>query len=101
MVSSRVEQRAERLEASAQFIAICVAAMGVLVLLGWAVANRALKSILPSLVAMNPLTAIAFILGATSLWLSVARRDSARARGVATVCAGAVVVIAGLRLIGY
>ncbi|HEX6030660.1 MAG TPA: hypothetical protein VFY90_04455, partial [Tepidiformaceae bacterium] len=75
--------------------------MGVLVLLGWAVANRALKSILPSLVAMNPLTAIAFILGATSLWLSVARRDSARARGVATVCAGAVVVIAGLRLIGY
>jgi signal transduction histidine kinase len=101
IVADPIDRRAKRVEVSALFIAAGVAAMGALVLLGWAVDSRLLKSVLPSLVAMNPLTAIAFILAAASLWLSVARRDSARARGVAAVCGGAVVVIATLRLIGY
>jgi signal transduction histidine kinase len=101
MVPSSLDRRARRLEASVLFIAAGVAALGVVVLLGWAVDSRLLKSIVPWLVAMNPLTAVAFILAATSLWLSVARPASPPARGLAAACAGAVMVIAALRLIGY
>lgn len=96
-----VELRAERLETAARFIAAGLATLGILVLLGWGVDSRTLKSWAPWLVAMNPLTAIAFILAGGSLWLSVARFDSARARGLAAACAGAVVIIAALRLLGY
>ncbi|MGH7565765.1 MAG: sensor histidine kinase [Gemmatimonadota bacterium] len=101
MVADSTDRRAKRLEASALFIAAGVAALGVLVLLGWAVGSRTLKSGAPWVVAMNPLTAIGFILAAGSLWLSVARIDAARVRGLAAACAIAVVILATLRLLGY
>jgi signal transduction histidine kinase len=101
MVADPTDRRAERLEASAPFIAAGVAALGVLVLLGWAVDSRLLKSGAPWLVAMNPVTAIAFLMAGASLWLSAVRPHSGRARGVAAACAFGIVVIAVLRLIGY
>ncbi|HYO46155.1 MAG TPA: hypothetical protein VEY33_05645, partial [Gemmatimonadota bacterium] len=100
-VDSRVDLRAERLETSARFIAAGVATLGVLVLLGWAVDSRTLKSVVPGLVAMNPLTAIAFLLAGGSLWLSLARFDATQARRLAAACAGAVVILAVLRILGY
>jgi signal transduction histidine kinase len=101
MVADSTDQRVRRLEASTSFIAAGVAVMGALVLLGWGIDSRTLKSGAPWLVAMNPLTAVAFILGGGSLWLSAARFDGSRTRGLAAACAGAVVLLAALRLLGY
>ena len=46
----------------ARAAAVVVALEGCLVLLGWAADSAALRSVFPGLVAMNPATAIAFIL---------------------------------------
>ena len=43
--------------------------IGVLVLLGWMIGSELLKSVVPGLVAMNPMTAVAFIFAALSLWI--------------------------------
>jgi signal transduction histidine kinase len=98
---SRIDVRAERLEGSARCIAGSLAALGLLVLAGWATDTRTLMSGTPRLTAMNPVTAITFVLAAASLWNSVDRRSSAGAARVGVVCAWAVVVIAAVRLIGY
>ncbi|HZN68806.1 MAG TPA: ATP-binding protein [Tepidisphaeraceae bacterium] len=51
--------------------AAAVVAMGAMVLVGWALDVEFLKSFLhPNRVAMNPLTAVCFILTGTALWLS-------------------------------
>ena len=50
-----------------------VALGGGIVLLGWSLGNEMLMRILPGLVAMNPVTALGFILAGTSLagyWLA-------------------------------
>ena len=50
--------------------AACVACLSLIVLAGWALDVEVLKSFLhPDPVAMNPLTAVAFLLCAASLWL--------------------------------
>lgn len=43
--------------------------MGIAVLIGWRFDLEPLKRILPGLVSMNPLTAVAFVLAGISLWL--------------------------------
>ncbi|CAN5760510.1 hypothetical protein BH20GEM1_BH20GEM1_21980 [soil metagenome] len=100
-VAGSIDRRAEWLETSARFIAAGLATLGLLVLMGWAMDSRTLKTVIPGLVAMNPLTAIAFILAGGSLLFSGARFDAAPARRLAVACAGAVVLIAVLRLLGY
>ena len=50
--------------------AAAVALVGVTVLVGWAGNLQPLKSLHPSWVAMNPLTAVCFILCGVALWLS-------------------------------
>jgi len=50
--------------------AAAVALVGVTVLVGWAGNVQPLKSLHPSWVAMNPLTAVCFILCGVALWLS-------------------------------
>lgn len=60
---------------------ILVVIVACLVLTGWLLDIELFKSLAPGLVAMNPMTAIAFILSAASLWLvsdPEARSDSRR-----------------------
>src|SRR4051794_17050229 len=54
---------------SASVIAAFVALMGALVLTGWTLDLEVLKRVLPGMVAMNPVTAIAFLLAGASLSL--------------------------------
>ena len=87
------------------FSRICgalVALVGILVLLGWAADVEALKRVAPGLVAMNPLTALAFVLGGICLSLSAQKTSgTVVGRGVAMVCAVAVALIGLLKFGGY
>jgi signal transduction histidine kinase/CheY-like chemotaxis protein len=86
----------------AQAAGAVVFVVGCLVLLGWALDRDALTSVIPGLVAMNPLTALAFILASVSLWLlSGPQQIDARARRVAWVCAALVALAALLKLNAY
>ena len=91
-------RRAARLERVADSLAVLTALLGAVVLLGWLLDDRALKSVHPSLVAMNPVTAVTFLLASASLAVS---RPQRRSRGIADALALAVVGIASLRLLGY
>jgi signal transduction histidine kinase/DNA-binding response OmpR family regulator len=76
--------------------------VGCLVLLGWALDQDALTRVVPGLVAMNPLTALAFILASVSLWLlSGPLQADALARRVAWACAALVALAALLKLNAY
>jgi hypothetical protein len=73
------------------------------VLLGWQLEVSVLTSILPGRVAMNPLTALGFMLAAVALWLSslpASIRDSEFSR-VARVAAALVALIGAVTLAGY
>src|SRR6516165_2595650 len=72
---------------------------GILVLVGWQFDIEVLKTLLhPLRTAMNPVSAVSFILASISLWTQ--RRESAAAvwRVVGLACAMAVITIAVLRL---
>ena len=75
-----------------------VALLAVLVLIGWALGIEPLKRVLPGLVAMNPTTAVTFLLAAFSLWML--RREAApqgvRVAGLG--CAAMVCTVGALRL---
>ncbi|HLX95222.1 MAG TPA: ATP-binding protein [Verrucomicrobiae bacterium] len=79
-----------------------VALGGGIVLLGWSLGNEMLMRILPGLVAMNPVTALGFILAGTSLvcyWLAETKPAHKWELGRAM---GAVLVVIGvLKLTGY
>ncbi|CAN5576721.1 hypothetical protein BH23PSE2_BH23PSE2_10790 [soil metagenome] len=95
--------RAPRTPSPAWCAALAIAA-GLLVLLGWAADVEPLKRILPGLVAMNPATAVLFVLAGASLWLQRPRAaggmtEHARAQHrIARLLAGLVVVTAALIL---
>jgi signal transduction histidine kinase len=78
-----------------------VALIATLVIIGWLCDVNTLKRIVPGLVAMNPATAVAFMLGALSLYLHGPEPAATRARRGARVCAAVVLVIGMLRLGGY
>jgi PAS domain S-box-containing protein len=85
--------------------AVCAAAVilsGAVVLIGWAIRAEALKTLLhPERIAMNPATAVCFILLGISLLLQ-RRPDAPRPhRYAGRVCALLVLLIAALRLIAY
>src|SRR5882672_12603345 len=50
------------------FSALFAVMVASLVLVGWTLQVESLKRVLPDLVAMNPLTALCFILAGVSLW---------------------------------
>ena len=60
-------------------VALAAVAMGVSVLVGWLLGLEPLKRVVPGLVAMNPATAVAFILAGTSLAMRLrSRSDTVR-----------------------
>jgi PAS domain S-box-containing protein len=71
------------------------------VLLGWWLEEPLLRSGLPGLVAMNPVTAICFGLGATALWLRTDQPAPPRTLAVARACAVTIGIAALLVLAKY
>ncbi|MGH8077383.1 MAG: PAS domain-containing protein, partial [Lysobacter sp.] len=72
-----------------------------LVLVGWAFGIEPLKRILPGRVAMNPMTAVAFLFAGVSLWLRRSAEPtppSLHRRGLARLTAAIVIGIGGLKL---
>lgn len=80
-------------------ISVTTLTVAALVLLGWITGLEPLKRILPGLVAMNPLTAITFILAGISLRLILPPGSSNRAPAMG--CALAVSLIGLIILLGY
>ncbi|MEX0652810.1 MAG: CHASE3 domain-containing protein [Phycisphaeraceae bacterium] len=81
--------------------AALVAAVAVAVLIGWQFDVEWLKRMLPSLVAMNPATTVAFLLAGASLWLLTGLEPTPRARRIAIALAGAVALLGLLKLLAY
>ena len=73
-----------------------------LALLGWQFDLPALRTLLPGGVAMNPMTALAVMLAAGSLWLQTASLDDRRElRWVARAAASLVVLVGLVTVVGY
>ncbi|MBA3962359.1 MAG: PAS domain S-box protein [Chthoniobacterales bacterium] len=71
-----------------------------LVLFGWTFDVDLLKRILPALVAMNPMTAVAFLLAAISLALSSDEKtDDATFSGASLACALLIVLIGSAKIV--
>ena len=79
--------------------------VGGLALAGWQLHIDALKSVLPRRVAMNPFTALGFLLAAASLWLLEAEHQGSERRvwmrRAAWVGAGSVAAIGIVTILGY
>lgn len=73
---------------------------GTIALAGWILDSEHLKSVLPGLIAMNPLTAICFILSALALWFR-ASGGVGRPQHIAAALGCAIAVAGGLKLISY
>ncbi len=89
---------------AARAAALTVVGIGVSVLAGWQLNWELLKRVLPDLIAMNPASAVAFILGGCSLALTLSNgpRDQPKSRalkGVARGCAFLVALMGLTRLI--
>ncbi|HEU0040590.1 MAG TPA: HAMP domain-containing sensor histidine kinase [Verrucomicrobiae bacterium] len=77
-------------------VAIC---LGTLVLIGWAFGLERLKRGAPGFVAMNPATAVLFLLTGISFGMTIGLRDSKFARVTAKVLAGVVAILAGVEVV--
>lgn len=78
-----------------------VVLVSLLTLLGWAFDIEPLKRWLPDAVAMNPMTAVAFILSSVGLWFSQTGAQLSGMRRASVLCAATVVIIGLVRLLGY
>jgi len=74
---------------------------GVLVIVGWAVELSVLRSLIPGLVAMNPATAVAFVLGGIALHQLNRAAVAQRRSRVAALCAVIVILLGASRLAAY
>jgi PAS domain S-box-containing protein len=79
--------------------AVCLA--GALVLVGWTFDVTLLKSVIPGFVAMNPATAVCFILAGVTLFLSRREPVSARGERVARICTVAILLVGLSVLLRY
>ncbi len=82
---------------------LSVSGIGLSVLLGWALDYRPLMTVLPGAVAMKPNTAIAFLLGALSLYLFLLSNSGLRGRlRTASLLLGGLTALLGmLTLVEY
>lgn len=78
---------------------VFTAVIGTLVLCGWLLDIERFKRIVPTLVAMNPTTAVAFMLLALSLWLSQKQDVSPGVLRAAKACAALVALIGLFKLV--
>lgn len=78
---------------------LCVG-LGSMVLTGWASGSPSLTRIAPGLVAMNPMTAVLFLLAGASLRLQI-EAPAPSTRTVGRVAAALVVAVAAAKLAGY
>src|SRR5262245_16672220 len=95
--------RVSRLTAASRAASVLVALGGGIVLLGWQLDVTALTSILPGRVAMNPVTALGFLLASVALWLSLPPA-SGQGPGIARAArpaAALVALIGAVTLVGY
>src|SRR5438045_1185985 len=77
-----------------------VFAVGVLVLIGWQFDIELLKRISPKFVAMNPMSAVGFLLAATSLQLRGREKNSVT-RFLSQVAAAGVLLIGLIKILEY
>ena len=94
----RIEERLRLLAALASGVIVLIAG---LTFLGWALGARILIRLLPSVVVMNPLTALMFIFAGVALWLRIRFIGSVRARVWIVVLSGSVAIVGLLKLADY
>jgi PAS domain S-box-containing protein len=82
-------------------LTVCVLLIPATVLLGWAIHAETLKRVLPGLVAMNPVSAVCFLLLGASLWLAGPETGTEKRRQAGRACAGFVLLISLLVLARY
>ena len=87
----------------ARLCCLATIAMAVIALLGWLFDIETFRNILPGRVPMNPLSAIAFVLGAISLWVTVSKPPGRgwSVRPLAQGLAIAVIFIGAQRELAY
>lgn len=82
-----------------------VVLVSLLALVGWAFNIELLKRGTPDAVAMNPMTAVAFILSSASLWLYQSDVSDelclSKIRGASFLCAATIVLVGLMQLLGY
>jgi signal transduction histidine kinase/CheY-like chemotaxis protein len=105
---SERDRRLASLRAVSRATSVFVLLSGGAVLLGWQLGIGVFTSILPGRVAMNPVTALGFAFAGASLWLlqqnrsgTSTRAQEVRLRRLAQGCAGLVVAIGTVTLVGY
>jgi phosphoserine phosphatase RsbU/P len=87
---------------SAAGASVAAVLLGGLVLTGWLFDLPALTKIFPTLVAMNPVTALSFVLGGTATWLEVREQPASHLRlRIVRACAAIIVIIGAARILGY
>ncbi len=99
--SVAAEPLARRLERShwlSGFASLAVTLLGASVLIGWRIDQPHLKSGIPGLVAMNPVTAFCFVAAGLALWLLRTEGAPARMQLAGRVLAALVVVLPPLCL---
>ncbi|HEY5594754.1 MAG TPA: ATP-binding protein [Nitrospiria bacterium] len=101
MTANLQPDRVTTLRSASGAAGLLVMAVGSLVLIGWTVDVPRLKSIFPSLVPMNPATALAFILAGASLGLLGMKQAGPRARRFGKACAFIVALVGLIKLGGY
>jgi PAS domain S-box-containing protein len=89
------------LKTTAQVLGVTVAALGALVLAGWAFGVEALKSVLPGYLAMKPNTALALGLAGVSVALQTATAPSASGRRLGRLLAAGTLALGALTLVEW
>lgn len=86
------------LEAYSHRVGVLVAAVAVSVLVGWALDQSLLKSMMPGRIAMNPMTAACFIASGAAVWILRSGGIGRHIRWVGFFAAAGVLAVALIRL---
>jgi two-component system, sensor histidine kinase and response regulator len=94
------EKRLAGFQRVSRYCGMAVAALGLAVLIGWALDIAVLKSVLPGLVTMKANTAVGFLLAGTALFAAGRERQSVSVWQVARLVLAAVVALIGALTLG-